>query len=181
MENFNGLMFKNFNENDIECFSKIMKRAFDKDSQIHLNIEEGGPDGYNDGTFLKKWYLHKNATAYVVYKSNIPIGAINVWINKNNENFLGNTFVDPNFQNQGNGLIIWKFIERKFSETKIWKAETPGFSYRNHNFYVNKCGFKVYKIENPKDKMNSSYLLEKIMNPNSSCKCNENLIRCFEA
>jgi N-acetylglutamate synthase-like GNAT family acetyltransferase len=71
--------------------------------------------------------------------------------------------VDPDLQDKGNGLIIWKYIEQKFPETKIWKTETPGFSLRNHHFYVNKCGFKVYKIENPKDKRESSYLLEKIM------------------
>ncbi|BBB90928.1 hypothetical protein MAMMFC1_01595 [Methylomusa anaerophila] len=30
--------------------------------------------------------------------------------------------------------------------------------------YVNKCGFKVVKINNPKDEYNESYILEKEMN-----------------
>jgi hypothetical protein len=164
MENFGGLSFRKFEKNDIECFAPIMKRAFDKDTQIHLGEGEGGPDGYENGDFLKKWYLHKNATAYAVYKDGKPIGAINLFINpKTNENFLGNVFVDTNIQDKGIGLIIWKYIEQKFPETKVWRTETPGFSIRNHHFYVNKCGFKIYKIDNPKDKNESNYLMEKRM------------------
>ena len=164
MENYCGLYFKKFEENDIECFTKIMKRAFDIDAQIHLGEEEGGPDGYDNGDFLKKWYFHKNASAFAVYKNDKPIGAINVFVYpKTNENFLGNMFVDPVIQDHGIGLIIWKYIEQKFSETKIWRTETPSYSRRNHNFYINKCGFKLYKIENPKDIKKGSYLMEKIM------------------
>ena len=163
MENFNGLSFRKFVESDIDCFTKIMKRAFDKDAQIHLGEEEGGPDGYDNGKFLKKWYLQKSSTAFAVFKDDKPIGAINVWIKKDNINFLGNTFVDPDFQDKGIGLIIWQFIEQKFPETKAWRTETPGFSHRNHNFYINKCGFKLCYIKNPKDIRESSYLLEKIM------------------
>jgi hypothetical protein len=163
MENFGGLNFKKFEENDVEIFTQIMKRAFDKDTQIHLNEEEGGPDGYDNGDFLKKWYLHKDVTSFAVYKDSKPIGAIAVWIRDDNINYLGNTFVDPELQDKAIGLIVWKYIEQKFPETIIWKTDAPGFSARNHNFYVNKCGFKVYEIENPKDKRGSSYKLEKIM------------------
>ena len=59
---------------------------------------------------------------------------------------LGNIFIDPKHQDKGIGLMIWKLIEQKYPETKIWRTETPGFSKRNHNFYVNKCGFKIVKI-----------------------------------
>jgi GNAT superfamily N-acetyltransferase len=163
MEEFDGLNFRQFEENDVNLFFQIFKKAFDRDTQIHLNEQEGGPDGYENGEFLKKWYLHKDTKAFGVFKDGKPVGGINVWINENNENFLGNTFVDPDFQEKGIGLIIWKYIENKFIKTKVWKTETPGFSTRNHHFYVNKCGFKIYKIMNPKDKRESSYLLEKIM------------------
>jgi len=59
--------------------------------------------------------------------------------------------------------MIWKYIEQKYPNTKIWRTDTPGFSTRNHYFYVNKCGFKIYKINDPKDRKSSSYLLEKKM------------------
>ena len=164
MKIYNKLGFSKFTRNDVECFAEIMKRAFDKDAHIHLGEKEGGPEGYENGNFIKKWYLHEHASAFTVYKNEKPIGAINVFINtKTNENFLGNMFVDPDIQDHGIGLIMWKYIEQKYPETKIWRTETPSFSRRNHNFYINKCGFKLYKIENPKDIREGSYLLEKIM------------------
>ena len=38
-----------------------------------------------------------------------------------------------------------------YPNTKVWNTETPIFSRRNDNFYVNKCGFHIVKIENPRD------------------------------
>jgi N-acetylglutamate synthase-like GNAT family acetyltransferase len=162
MENFDGLNFRKFEENDVTLFGQMFKNSFDKDSQIHLG-ENCGPDGYDNGDFLKKWYLHKDVTSYAIFRENTPIGGIAVWINKNNENYLGNVFIDPDLQNKGIGLMIWKYIEQKYPNTKVWRTDTPGFSTRNHYFYVNKCGFKIYKINDPKDRKGSSYLLEKIM------------------
>jgi len=164
MENYCGLTFRKFMEGDVECFTQIMKRAFDKDTQIHTGEKEGGPEGYDNGKFLITWYFHKDVTSYAIFKENIPIGAIAVWINKNNENFLGNVFIDIEHQDKGIGLTIWQFIEQKYPDTKIWRTETPGVSTRNHHFYVNKCGFKIYRIKNYKDFKNSSFLLEKEMN-----------------
>ena len=163
MEEFEDLSFRKFEAADVESFTPMMKKAFDKDTQIHLGEKEGGPDGYDNGDFLRKWYLHINCNSYAVFKNDNHIGAFAVWINQNNENFLGNIFIDPDIQDKGIGLIIWRYIEQKFPETKIWRTETPSFSRRNHNFYVNKCGFKIYKIENPKDIREGNYLLEKIM------------------
>ena len=164
MENFGGLSFKGFEDNDVECFTKIMKRAFDKDSQIHLVGEEGGPDGYDNGDFLRKWYLTNKNGAFAVYKNNIPIGGINVFVNfQKKEGFLGNMFIDSDHEDKGIGVICWKFIEQKFPQIKIWFTETPKFSKRNHHFYVNKCGFVVWKIEDPKDHNEGQYLLKKVM------------------
>jgi GNAT superfamily N-acetyltransferase len=163
MENFCGLNFKPFKENDVERFAPIFKRAFDKDSQIHLGYD-GGPDGYEDGEFLRKWFLGNNGGAYAVYKDNIPVGGINVFVNKEKEEgFLGNIFIDPDYEDKGIGRLCWQFIEQRFPEIKTWRTETPKFSKRNHHFYVNKCGFKVWKIENPKDWNEGQYLLEKII------------------
>jgi len=70
MEDFGRLSFRKFEKDGVECFTPIMRRAFDKDTQIH--------------------------------------------------------------------------------QIKAWRTETSGFLRRNHNFYVNKCGFKTCKIQNPK-------------------------------
>jgi hypothetical protein len=163
MEKFEDLIFDELKECDIEKLSSIMKRAFDEDARRHLNEETGGPPGYDNGDFLLKNGINSNSHSYKILKENETIGAIIVWINKNNENFLGNMFIDPNLQDKGLGTKVWKFIESKYSETLIWRTETPGFSKRNHNFYVNKCGFKIVRIDNPGDKYRESYFMEKEM------------------
>ncbi|MDF2547138.1 MAG: hypothetical protein K0R93_2036 [Anaerosolibacter sp.] len=161
MKVFNGLQFDHLCEKDIELLTPIMKRAFDEDTKRHLNENNGGPDGYDNGNFLRKWALHKDSKAYKICKDDKPIGVAIVWINDNHENFLGNMFIDPDLQDKGLGTIVWKFIESEYPETTIWRTETPGFSKRNHNFYVNKCGFRIIRIDNPGDKYNESYFMEK--------------------
>lgn len=163
MDIYDGLGFDRITECDVNAMTEIMKRAFDEDAKRHLGKECGGPPGYDNGDFIRNWYIQSGAEAYKVLKDGVLIGGINVFINDNNFNFLGNMFVDPLCQDKGLGTRIWKFIEQKYSKAKKWNTETPGFSKRNHNFYVNKCGFKVIRIDNPKDKYEESYILEKEM------------------
>jgi len=163
MKVFKGLGFELLKESHIDELTQIMKRAFDEDSKRHLNEETGGPDGYDNGDFIRKYGLDKKSTAYRVLLEDKVIGAVIVWINSNKENYLGNIFVDSNLQDKGYGYKIWKFIESEFPDTKKWSTETPGFSKRNHVFYVNKCGFKVVWIKNPGNLHEESYILEKIL------------------
>lgn len=163
METYHGIEFEKITQDDVMDMTEIMKRAFDEDTKRHLGKECGGPSGYDNGDFITKWYLNSGADAFKILKDGKLIGGINVFINENNENFLGNIFLDPQYQDKGYGTIIWEYIELKYPKTKKWITDTPGFSKRNHNFYVNKCGFKVVRIENPKDKYEESYCLEKIM------------------
>jgi len=146
-----------------EELTNIMTRAFDYDSKIHLGTT-GGPDGYNDGSFIDKWFMHKNATPLTIFYDDKIIGGLNLWINNDtNINFLGSFFIDPSYEDKGIGTKVWKIIENMFPNSIEWRTETPGFSHRNHHFYVNKCGFHVIKIENPKDQNESSFILSKKM------------------
>lgn len=111
-----------------------------------------------------KFGLCNDSTSYKISLDDKIIGCIILWINKKTKiNILGNIFIDPDIQSKGIGMKIWNFIEQEYPETMKWCTETPGFSTRNHNFYVNKCGFHIVKINNPKDKYESSYILEKYM------------------
>ncbi len=158
------LTFHPLQEEDIEPLTRIMKRAFDEDARIHLGRECGGPPGYDNGEFLRKWGLHPHSTAFRIQFGDRTVGAVIVWINrKTGVNHLGNIFVDPDTQNRGMGLRIWKAVEAMFPDTRVWQTETPGFSRRNHHFYINKCGFHVIRIDNPKDPEESSFILEKRM------------------
>ena len=160
---YKGIHFEYMQEVDIDNLTLIMKRAFDKDSQEFLGIESGGPEGYDNGEFLRKYGLDKRSTAYKIIKDNIIVGAIIVWINDEEINYLGNVFVDPAIHDKGIGSIAWNFIEETYPNTLIWRTETPGFSKRNHHFYMKKCGFELVDIKNPSNKYEESYILEKRM------------------
>ncbi|MDR3085897.1 MAG: GNAT family N-acetyltransferase [Christensenellaceae bacterium] len=163
MEIYCGLTFENVTEEDVEILTTIMKRAFDEDARIHLGDEAGGPPGYDNGEFIRKWYLNSDADAYKVLQDGVMIGAVNVFHQKEHEYYLGNMFTDSAYHDKGLGTIIWHFVEQKYADARIWRTETPGFSKRNHHFYINKCGFNVVRIDNPKDRYEESYILEKLM------------------
>ena len=164
MKHYQGLVFDELKETDIEELTKVMERAFNEDTRIHLNEPKGGPEGYDNGEFLRKYGLHPDSTAYKVSEDGKLIGGIILWINKEtNVNFLGCVFVDINRQNKGIGEIIWNFIEQEYPETVKWCTETAVFSRRNHHFYVNKCGFHIVRIEEPMNFREGSYILEKVM------------------
>lgn len=164
MKAYRDLVFEGVQETDIEILTPIMKRAFDEDTRIHLGRESGGPPGYDNGDFLRRYALDAASTAYKISKDGKAIGAIIFWIHADtNQNFLGNVFIDPEAENKGIGKIVWDFIEQEYPDTQVWQTETPIFSHRNHNFYVNKCGFHVVKIENPRDVEKGSFILEKRM------------------
>lgn len=163
MYNNKTLIFEPITKDDIIPLTDIMTRAFDSDSKLHTANEKDGPTGYDNGDFLRKWALESPSESYKILLDNRLIGSFIVFINKNQENYLGNIFIDPTIHNKGIGLKVWKYIESKYPKTKKWTTETPGFSKRNHNFYVNKCGFKIVKILNPHDLHIETYVLEKAM------------------
>ncbi|ULQ58772.1 GNAT family N-acetyltransferase [Brucepastera parasyntrophica] len=163
MKQYNGLTFNIMRKEDIPELTAVMKRAFDEDSRRHLGEESGGPDGYDDGSFLRKWGLHPASSAWKIEKDGKLIGAVIVWVFSSRENKLGCMFIDPELQDKGLGRTVWKFIESEYPQTVTWRTETPGFSKRNHNFYVNKLGFKIVKIENPGDPRSEMYIMEKEM------------------
>ncbi len=163
MDTFKGLEFVPFTQSDIAELTPIMKRSFDEDTRRHLNQPHGGPDGYDNGDFLKKWFIGSGSDAYKIAKDGRAIGAINVWINKDKINTLGCMFLDTGFQDCGVGTTVWEYIEAKYPDTAKWRTETPVFSRRNHNFYINKCGFHAVRIEDPQSESGGQFILEKTM------------------
>ena len=150
-------------EEDIEQLVRIMTRAFDHDTWIHLGKEKGGPDGYDDGRFLRKWGLNSPTESFKVLLNGTLIGGLILWIRKNGRNYLGTIFIDPPFQGMGIGTKIWRMVESAHPEARSWMTDTPGFAKRNHHFYVHKLGFEIVRIENQGKQKEEMYLFEKKM------------------
>ncbi len=150
-------------EKDIEPLTKIMARAFDHDTKIHLDEDKGGPEGYDDGRFLIKWGLQSPTKSYKILLNGTLVGGIIVWIRENGNNYLGTIFIDPPFQGKGIGTRIWGLIESAYPNAKSWKTDTPGFSKRSHHFYINKLKFRILSIKNPGKQKEEVYIFEKRM------------------
>ncbi|SDG02015.1 Acetyltransferase (GNAT) domain-containing protein [Fontibacillus panacisegetis] len=160
-----SIVFENITSEDIVPLTAIMTRAFDEDARIHLGEgRKSGPEGYDDGGFLEKWALNSPTESHKILVNGELAGACILWIREDGYNYLGNIFLDVIYQNQGIGLKVWNMIEEKYTDTKKWSTDTPGFSKRNHRFYMQKCGFRLVEIQNQGNLEEESYLMEKVMN-----------------
>ena len=103
------------------------------------------------------------------------IVVIDLVTQKNHLDFL---FVKHGVQSKGIGSSIWREIEVRYPETKVWITCTPYFEKRNIHFYVNRCGFHIVAFFNErfpdhhmpndymeKDPSEGMFLFEKRMEP----------------
>jgi GNAT superfamily N-acetyltransferase len=135
------LSFVVMGEDDIPEVTPVMKRAFDDDAKKHLGQESGGPPGYDNGDFFRTWLLpYEESVGYKITLEEKTIAGVIVWILPERNNILGTIFVDPDYQDQGVGQEIWRFVESTYPETISWRLGTPSWAEKNHYFY-HKCGF----------------------------------------
>lgn len=135
--------FEPFLEEDIPELTGVMTRAFDDDAQKHLGQARGGPEGYDNGDFFRKWLFgYKETDGYKMLLDGKAVGAVIVWILEGGHNILGAIFVDPAVQDCGIGRRCWQFIEATYPETKSWRLATPKWATKNHHFYTKTCGFE---------------------------------------
>ena len=163
------LAFEVIGEADIPELTRVMTRAFDHDTQIHLGEERGGPDGYDNGDFLRNWLFgYEESEGHKVVCDEQTIGAVIVWILPRGHNVLGTVFVDPEFQSQGIGTQIWCHVEARYPGTRSWRLETPDLATRNHYFYEAKCGFQRVETDPVVGASDGMVIYRKDMGPEDS-------------
>ena len=134
------LIYRKTKETDIKELTMIMKRAFDDDTKRHTDLLEDGPQGYDDGSLLKRLLALKDGATFTIYLDKKIIGAYTI-LKKKETYHLEILFIDPSLTDKGLGQKVWKDIEASNKEAQKWVLETPSYSLRNHHFYE-KCGFK---------------------------------------
>lgn len=143
------ITFRKFTEADIAPCTAIMKEAFDEDSMLFRNVPDG-PPGYDDGSFLRRNGLESGADSFCILVDGQLAGAVIIFQNpEKQENFLGCIFLSPSLRGRGLGKAIWTEVERLYPDVKVWRTETPLYSRRNLNFYINKLGFLACRITDP--------------------------------
>jgi len=146
--NLGQLRYVEATEADIPALTAVMTRSFDDDSQRFRGKPEGGPEGYNNGSFFRQWMrLDK---FYKIILDDALIGAFIVFRDhpEKGTNRLGTIFLDPEYQNLGVGSRVMEYIHETFP-AKRWMLDTPEWHTRNHHFYE-KLGYqKIGEQEEP--------------------------------
>lgn len=154
------LTFTEVREEDYAVLTDIMKRAFDDDTRMHTDASEGGPNGYADGTLLRKQNSREGYITRKVVMDGKIIGAYTV-IPGEQVSELDLLFLDPDLKAKGIGSKVWEHIEGTYKTAPIWMVETPGYSLRNHYFYTKKCGF-VFEREKQYAHGGKSFIFKKM-------------------
>ncbi|NLW70898.1 MAG: GNAT family N-acetyltransferase [Eubacteriaceae bacterium] len=159
-----NIEFTPLKESDIPELTPIMERSFDEDARLFFGKPKGGPEGYDDGSFLRKWALMPKATSYCIHLEGVLIGAIILFIYEGiHSGHLGCIFLDPEYCGRGLGTRVWNKVEAAYPSVKKWTTETPAVSYRNHRFYINNCGFHVVEVQGGRDRFEAQFKLEKVI------------------
>jgi ribosomal protein S18 acetylase RimI-like enzyme len=158
------LTFEAIREDDIPDLTEVMTRAFDHDTLTNLGEEKGGPPGYDDGEFFRKWlFSYDESRGYKIILEGRVVGGFIVWVLPSGNNILGTIFIDPEYQRRGIATRAWRFIEETYPETRRWRLETPSYSVGNQHFYERKCGFRKVGESETDEHPGKSFTYEKIM------------------
>lgn len=101
-------------------------------------------------------------TPLVFYQDKKMVGGAVLTIKDDNHNILSLLFVDSDYLDRGIGYRAWLEIEKRYPQTKTWTTITPPVLMRNVYFYVNKCGFQMIRVEDPKSD-EPMFVFQKVM------------------
>lgn len=134
-------------QEDEETFIRENQAAFDKAA-----IEEFGPqkESVIDRKTIADCLHGKFADAFRIIADDIPVGGVVVDIYPDKQRGeLNLLYINPDCHSRGIGQKVWKMIEARYPDIRVWETYTPYFEKRNIHFYVNKCGFHIVEFYNP--------------------------------
>ena len=137
-------------QEDLAVYKHDMQEAFQKGAAEEfsdLNVQILPEEDINQSLNTKGAIALK-----AMVDGEILGGAIVVIDEKTHCNHLDFLYVKYGTQSRGIGQAIWKEIEKRYPDTKVWETGTPYFEKRNLHFYVNCCGFHIVEFFNPKHK-----------------------------
>ena len=143
-----NITFKRLTESDYSEFRNDVKDIFSISviREFGLSKEDGSIISDKD---IDSSLYNSQCEAYAIYADNEKVGGAVIKIDENtHHNWLDLFYLYPNKHGKGLGQQIWRRIESKYPQTKVWRLITPYFEKRDIHFYVNKCGFKIVEFFN---------------------------------
>jgi GNAT superfamily N-acetyltransferase len=130
---------------DTKALALVSWHAFDHNIQYGAP-DPGGPKGYKSdiwqavmmgkGSYYKIVLEHRIIGGIVVLQ--LGLGCYEI----------SRIFIEPEFQNQGNGSRAVLFIESAFPDAILWRTKTPRWSRRNQHFFE-KLGYSQTGLTEP--------------------------------
>ena len=158
---FEGLDFVPITEADIPELVPVMRRAFEDDAK-KSGRAVGGPEGYEDGSFIRRRLCLPEVEGYCIKMDQRVIGAILLFVHVDQASgHLSCIFIDTDQMGHGYGAAAWRFVEHMYSQINTWTLNTSAVSYRNHCFYINKLGFRVVAVNGGRDPYTALFQLKK--------------------
>ena len=140
--------FEVVEEKEYGAFRKDVKEIFSIAVIEEFGESDDEEEVISDEEINESLYK-ENAEIYYAYVDGKKVGGVVLEIdNITHHNSVDLLYVYPDCHSKGMGYSIWKAVEEKYPETKVWELVTPYFEKRNINFYVNKCGFKIVEFFN---------------------------------
>lgn len=145
MDKKKDLSFIPVEKNEIEKFTNDMVDSFAV--SVHANHM---PDSLiPPRASIQQSFDDPHSELYHICLKGEKIGGVILVIDKEtHHNHLDLLFLYAGRDNKGLGYPIWKAIEEKYPDTKVWETATPYFEKRNIHFYINKCGFHAVEFIN---------------------------------
>jgi len=149
------------NADNFDAAKKMMERSFAttlEDFPKNRDTKDHDHDLPSIDGILEK----PEETPLLFYQEGKMVGGAVLILNSDNNNILSLLFVDPTCFDKGIGYRAWREIETRYPRTKTWTTETPPILMKNVTFYVNKCGFHIINVKDPKSD-DPMYVFQKIM------------------
>lgn len=117
---------RDFEEDD---FIRENQIAFDKAAVVEFGPQKESVIPRED---IVSSIHAKNAEAFRIIADGNAVGGVVVAIHPETQiNSLYLLFVSPDHHSRGIGQQVWRMIEEKYPETKVWETHTPYFEKRN--------------------------------------------------
>ena len=116
---------RDFEEDD---FIRENQIAFDKAAVVEFGPQKESVIPRED---IVSSIHAKNAEAFRIIADGNAVGGVVVAIHPETQiNSLYLLFVSPDHHSRGIGQQVWRMIEEKYPETKVWETHTPYFEKR---------------------------------------------------
>lgn len=144
--NFAWIIISKANPDEINELETIYKEAFES-NVFPDNMIETEEDEHDTDLSPEISMKRDDLISLSIYHMGKLVGGAILDCTNYEKNKLERLFISSEVQNKGLGYEAWKIIEHDYSKKCGWTLKTPTCLMNNIYFYINKCGFRIVKVE----------------------------------